>query len=420
MERILVAVDLPFRSHWQLESAIALSSPLGGSVRLVHVMPGFQYGPPHARAAALLGPTGLERGILLAEHTAELLAQRDGGGPDVEQRVLEGRAHAEILREAQRWRASLVILGGAGGRGWPPGLLGSVSLRILSRATVPVLLVHGRARTRPERILAVIDGSETTGTVLSTAHRWGRALGAEVDVVYALEQMPVPALAGLQAGSEAASAQTELMEQLVAETESILVESFPQGGSPGRHRPGALLYHKLPIAAVEGQYDLVILGGSAGRGSLELGAPSLLAAHGCPCSVLMVPARAPVRKDALPDRSIRFRRKQQSLGVSSRWTRSAGRPAHRVDAHPASGGSQPLQPGYAQDDPSLSSSARLRSVRVARSARLIRPEARSRIPAWTRDPSSSTTSSAAPACASCASAPARRSSRRAIRAVRPT
>ncbi|HUK63721.1 MAG TPA: universal stress protein [Dongiaceae bacterium] len=83
------------------------------------------------------------------------LAARFG---ESETRVVEGEARETILREAEEWRADLIVLG-ARGLGMVAGLLlGSVSLGVARHARCSVLVVKAGSHAGPG-ILIGIDGS---------------------------------------------------------------------------------------------------------------------------------------------------------------------------------------------------------------------------------------------------------------------
>ncbi|MGW8270449.1 MAG: universal stress protein, partial [Burkholderiales bacterium] len=57
---------------------------------------------------------------------------------------LTKRVADEVLREAKKWRADLIVMGTHGRRGVRRLVLGSDAEQIVRQADVPVLLLHGR------------------------------------------------------------------------------------------------------------------------------------------------------------------------------------------------------------------------------------------------------------------------------------
>jgi nucleotide-binding universal stress UspA family protein len=87
------------------------------------------------------------------------------------------------------------------GRGRSAALLGSVATEITTRAKRPVIIVgpafHPEAWAADARVLACVDGTAASESVIPTALAWARALTVSLSFVTVAEPIPTP-VAGRQ------------------------------------------------------------------------------------------------------------------------------------------------------------------------------------------------------------------------------
>jgi nucleotide-binding universal stress UspA family protein len=155
-QRILVPIDGSPTSNRGLETAIGLASDQRARICLLHVVDelvvtggvdGMVYVPSsfsedYIRALRQAGRR------LLARAEAKV-RQR---GIEVEAVLLETVGHRvadQIVRQAKKWRADVIVLGTHGRRGLSRVVMGSDAEMVLREAPVPVLLV--RSPLRPQR-----------------------------------------------------------------------------------------------------------------------------------------------------------------------------------------------------------------------------------------------------------------------------
>lgn len=146
-ERILVSTDGSTPSHRALDEAAKLLKLTHGTARVVSVAP----------SAATLYASGAYAGFTpvvtqdeIEKETREILdtalqhLQQQGVKADTQ--LLECTDTEEIadaiLKEAQAWKADVIVLGTHGRRGVRRLLLGSVAETLLRISTVPLLLVR--------------------------------------------------------------------------------------------------------------------------------------------------------------------------------------------------------------------------------------------------------------------------------------
>jgi nucleotide-binding universal stress UspA family protein len=158
LRRVLVATDFSRHSLWAVERAAMLPLASGARVLICHAV----HGAPTAKSARR------SRGF----HEARLrqVAQRftavaQGRGLDnlrVETEITEGTPFVEIIRQARRIRAQLIVVGRHGKRAVRDLLLGTTAKRVMRKGRVSVLIVNQRPRVAYRRPLigAALDPSD--------------------------------------------------------------------------------------------------------------------------------------------------------------------------------------------------------------------------------------------------------------------
>ena len=144
--KILVPIDSSHTAALGLREAIRLAKDQQAALRIVHVVDRTaiigvaEAGMNPRPVLAKLARSG--RAVLdAARHSAKQL----GVEADIVLREpLTKRVADEVLSEAKRWRADLIVMGTHGRRGLRRLVLGSDAEHIVRMAAVPVLLVRGR------------------------------------------------------------------------------------------------------------------------------------------------------------------------------------------------------------------------------------------------------------------------------------
>jgi len=149
-KRILAPVDGSHTSTAGLQEAVELAKAHGAKLKLLHVVdesaltmnPELMSGTDRLISAFIAGgKTVLKNARALADrHRVKAEA--------VMYENLAGRVADFILREAQKWRADVIVMGTHGRRGIGHILLGSDAEAVVRSSPVPVLLVRASAPTR--------------------------------------------------------------------------------------------------------------------------------------------------------------------------------------------------------------------------------------------------------------------------------
>lgn len=186
LERILTATDFSPAGARALQAALRWAVRTGAALRVVHAI------PPRRRLDGLLGGTRV-RSLVTGRAAAALKSDLDALQPpadlEISSGIVEGTAARAILREANAFRADLLVVGARGERdvhGMPQGL-GATAHGIMRSATVPVLLVRTAPTDTPPIVIAAVDLGAGSAAVV----RWA-ALASGGAPVHVLNAFDVP------------------------------------------------------------------------------------------------------------------------------------------------------------------------------------------------------------------------------------
>lgn len=151
--KILVAIDASATAERALREAMALARSSGSLLRLLHVV---DAGPSLLNTETAMAFEDYERALhdAGARVLAQALAEVKAAGQDAEtvlRQIVGGQQHPadEIVAEAARWSADLIVVGTHGRRGLRRLLLGSVAEGVARMADRPVMLVHAAPLAPP-------------------------------------------------------------------------------------------------------------------------------------------------------------------------------------------------------------------------------------------------------------------------------
>jgi nucleotide-binding universal stress UspA family protein len=195
IRRILCPTDFSDFSRHAFDHAVALARYYEATITLLHVshfvpvtaqVHGGVVVPAVALAAA-------DRTVLLADmrHFADREA---GGAVPVDLDVVQGTPVTEILAKVNDLRADLIVMGTHGRSGFERFVLGSVTEKVLRKATCPVLTVpSGMPDAVPappvlfKRILCAVDFSDCSLRALEYAISLAQESDAHLTLVHVIE-----------------------------------------------------------------------------------------------------------------------------------------------------------------------------------------------------------------------------------------
>lgn len=199
IHRILCPVDFSDHSRRALDHAVAIARWYGSTVTLFHVcaIAPATYAPgTPLLPSVVLSPEEREAFIAALRRFAE---SETGLSVPFAYDVAEGNGAAEILGKAAALPADLLVMGTHGRSGFERFILGSVTEKVLRKATVPVLSVPP---TAPDvvpvppvlfkRILCAVDFSDCSLHALTYALSLAQEADAHLTVAHVIEVPEMP------------------------------------------------------------------------------------------------------------------------------------------------------------------------------------------------------------------------------------
>ena len=297
--KILLAVDGSAASTTAVSVVGSLSLPADSTIELLTVIPDtpWTYGPWPA-VAMIQSQDALDRAYgEVRAWLDDVVADMATDGRTIHTMVRHGRPASEIVLEADRFGADLLVVGARGHSVVERIFLGSVSSELVDQAPCPVLVVRS---PNVQRILVATDGS-ADGDLAAAFVGTSRIFGDPAVKVLSVVDPGMPWWAGMAAVDALAAGDTyatvvdaaEKHARDVAITtadrlgiDKVQAESHPIEGEVGS---------TIVNAAAAWQADVVVLG-TRGHGLVHralVGSTSRHVLHQAPMSVLIVrPARA--------------------------------------------------------------------------------------------------------------------------------
>lgn len=265
LKRILCPVDFSSGSRAALERAAAIAAPQRAAITALHVVPLSESAfatEAEGTTATPAAPVPADRARALRD-LAEFIAPVTTRGADVDTCVVDAPAvHVEILAQANRLDADLIVIGTHGRSGFDRLLLGSVTEKVLRTARQPVMTVGPAAGTATagfKHIVCGTDFSDCSLAALRYAMTLARDAAARLTVVHAIEWAPVgydplggsTDLEGFRAAAEQSA--RDRLQNVVASVGAHDVEIEQ------RVRTGRAHHVILELAAAQAA-DLIVLG----------------------------------------------------------------------------------------------------------------------------------------------------------------
>jgi nucleotide-binding universal stress UspA family protein len=292
IRRILCPVDFSEVSRRACDYAVALARQHEAAVTLLYVAPlpvPLSAGPPGTSAVASLDVGARER---WTEELRRLVA----GAGDIRTEVLveEGSAVAEILAKAALMGADLVAMGTHGRGGFERWLLGSVTDKVLRKASFPVLTVSPWCPEPPRegafrRILCALDLAPDSVTTLAHAAAVARRSGprARVSLLHVIDDLPqqdiVLGRAGLELGTYRRYREEEARTRLAE-----MASSHAAGLNPDISTSTGAAWRAILHAAAEAASDLIVMAAHGSLADGHFGSNVDRVVREAPCPVLIV------------------------------------------------------------------------------------------------------------------------------------
>ena len=293
--KILIALDGSEPSMAGAMLAKALPLPADSTIELLTVMEDHYAwtAGPWPVPAVIETPPDVERALRgVHARLQDIAAGLTAEGRTIRTMVRHGRPASEILTEADRFAADLIVVGARGHTAVERLLVGSVSSEVVDHANCPVLIVR---TPRVGRVLIATDGSADADAAAAFVGSAGIFRDSTVKVLSVVDPgMPwwagISPVDGAIAGEvylgvlDAARRQAREFASSTAArlgSEHVVAEAAPRGGEVGS---------TILADASAWHADLVVLG-TRGHGMLHralVGSTSRHVLHHAPMSVLVV------------------------------------------------------------------------------------------------------------------------------------
>jgi nucleotide-binding universal stress UspA family protein len=276
--RILCPIDFSEFSRRALDHALAVARCYRSTVTALHVVaptpvvapvPYF-FGADAPPPPMMLPPADREA---IAAQLRQLVDAEQVPGIRVDTLIAEAPvAYREILVQAERLGADLVVIGTHGRSGFERLFLGSTAERVLRKATCPIMTVPPKApEAMPRgpvpftRILCAVDFSDSSSLGLDYAVSLARESKAALTLAHVIETRPLyydfspPVAIDLTAWLEEARTRLHDMVPDAARASCAVAEAVREGSA----------HHEILALAGELESDLIVMG-VRGRGAADL------------------------------------------------------------------------------------------------------------------------------------------------------
>jgi nucleotide-binding universal stress UspA family protein len=272
--RILCPIDFSETSRHAVEQAVAIAKSYRARLSVLHA-----YSPIFMPVPGLPAPADRVSESEQQRVHDEAAAFLQSSCPDADVIVDVGSPVAVILERAAAPPASLIVMGTHGAGGFEHLLLGSVTEKVLRKATCPVLTVppraHATSRFPFTRVLSAVDFSEWSGAALTWAASLAQESGAALELLHVLEwpweEPPPPVFAELPAEQAAALVEFRryLEKSATSRLESRVLDAVRDRCAVTVQVAHGKPYVQLLRVAADTGADLIVLG-VHGRNPLDL------------------------------------------------------------------------------------------------------------------------------------------------------
>ena len=268
IKRILCPVDFSDTSAHAVEQAVAVAGWYKARITGLHVYnPIFMPVPGLPPPAERVPQAELQR---VHDQTVACFQAATKAGIGVDVVIDIGQPPAEILERAAGLPADIIVMGTHGAGGFERLVLGSVTEKVLRRATCAVLTVPPRARATSKlpfkRLLCAVDFSTPSLVALEFAFSLAQESHAALTVLHVLEwpwqEPPPPAFEELPPAQAAALAEyRRYLEKSVSNRlDALLPDAVHDRSAPAPRISHGKPYVEILRTADEEGADLIVMG----------------------------------------------------------------------------------------------------------------------------------------------------------------
>jgi nucleotide-binding universal stress UspA family protein len=280
LRHILCPFDFSEVSTHALAQSGVLARATGARLTVLHVflsvMPTIGLNALDTATAQVIEPDDLQE---LREKVTAVCRSAIDAGVSVSIVIVGGAPAPTILEHAASNGVDLIVMGTHGASGFQHLILGSVTEKVLRKATCPVLTVPPRAAGTPaasfKRLLVAVDFSDCSRLAVKAAAAVAESADAALTLLHVMEwpwhEPPMPGTEGLTASqAEALLDYRRYLETSAADG----LKAMAGEGLPGRNVATEVRFGKpyveLLDAARERKADLIVMG-VRGRSPIDIG-----------------------------------------------------------------------------------------------------------------------------------------------------
>lgn len=273
IHEILCPTDFSDASRHALEHAVVIAKWYGSRITALHVLHVPLFPQPPILAAAFADETrpALSNYQEGEEELRVWLEPAHHAGIKTEVLVDEGDTARKILEHARSRPADLIVMGTHGLGGFERFMLGSVTEKVLRKATCPVMTVPPAVETTAKvpytRLLCPVDFSESSLAALRFAFSLAKETDAELTILHVFDWPPDDDL--LVERFDAPEFRRVVEEQARSRLFALVTDDVRVWCKPSTKVAYGKPYREILDVAEKEQTDLIVIG-VRGRNPLDL------------------------------------------------------------------------------------------------------------------------------------------------------
>jgi len=279
IQRILCPVDFSDASAHAIRQAVVIAGWYKAHIMALHVYSPTLFSVPGLGMSGRSEATDDTETARLRNETAAHCEMATSAGIGLDILVDIGQPASHILDRAKSLPADMVVMGTHGTSGFQHLVLGSVTERVLRKATCPVLAVppHAQATSRLlfKRLLCAVDFSDCSLSALQFAFSVAQEANSGLTLLHVLEwpwhEPPAPPIDELPPAQALALAEYRRYseQRATARLESLVPDEIPASRPIMTRISHGKPYVEILGVAFEDQADLIVIG-VQGRNPLDL------------------------------------------------------------------------------------------------------------------------------------------------------
>ncbi len=270
IKQILCPVDLSDISRHAIDHAVLMARWYKARITALHVS------NPVVMPTTEFTVAGYGLPVVLTEDEVKEVRERtlacfsSASAIDVDVVIESGHPTSRILERAASLPADLIVIGTHGTGGFEHLLLGSVTEKVLRKATCPVMTVPPHARTTSQlpfkRLLCPVDFSDPSLAALQFAFSLAQQGDAELTILHVFEWLDEPLT---NRPLNVPEFRGQLEHEFAGKLQALVPDAVDSGRRPTTRMVHGKAYREILSVATEDRSDLIVMG-VHGRNALDL------------------------------------------------------------------------------------------------------------------------------------------------------